>query len=66
MGHPGDWPASGGEEAERAETVVDGHDDHAVTHQRGRVLVVALTSEEGAAMDPHQDGQMPARRARPG
>ena len=46
-----------GEEAERAETVVDGDDDRAVLHQLGRVVVVALAGHQRAAVDPHHDGQ---------
>jgi hypothetical protein len=41
------------EEAERAETVVDGDDDDAAADQPGGVIVVALADDEGSPVDPH-------------
>jgi hypothetical protein len=41
------------EKAESAETVINGHDDDPVLDKRGGIVVVAFTSDEGAAMDPN-------------
>jgi hypothetical protein len=45
-----------GQEAERAQPVVDGDDDHALAHQRRRVIVVALAGHQRPAVNPHHDG----------
>jgi hypothetical protein len=42
-----------GEESERPEPVVDGHDDGVALHELGRVELVALADRQRAAMNPH-------------
>ena len=47
-----------GEEARRAQSVVDGHDDHvAVDDEPGRVEVVALADRQRTTVDPDHDGE---------
>jgi hypothetical protein len=41
------------QEAEIAQAVVDRHDDHALAHQPGGVVVVGLADGQTAAVDPH-------------
>ena len=55
-----------GQEAERAEPVVDGDHDHAVLDQGGRVVVVALAGHQGATVDPHHDRPVAPGGARRG
>ena len=50
-----------GQEAERAEPVVERDDDDAVPDQPGGVVVVAFPDQELAAVHPHHDGQPLAR-----
>src|SRR5215469_8841571 len=46
-----------GEEAKRAEPVVDGDHDDAVRHQPAWVVVVAFAADKAASVYPHHDGQ---------
>src|SRR5215472_205708 len=45
-----------GEEAERAEAVVDRHDDGAGRRELGAVIVAGSVLDETSAVDPHQHG----------
>ncbi len=42
-----------GKESERAETVVDGHDDDAALHELDRIVVIARAKQERAAVNPN-------------
>src|ERR1700754_1519157 len=41
------------QESECAESIVDGHHDHAALHELGRIVYVALADHERSAVDPH-------------
>jgi hypothetical protein len=53
-----------GQEAERAEPVVDRDHGHAVCHQSGGVVVIALAAHQRAAVDPDHDRVAPAAGGR--
>ena len=49
-----------GEEAERAETVVDRDNDRAVRCELGTVVIAGAVLDETSAVDPHEHGPVTA------
>src|SRR5262249_1903602 len=46
-----------GEEAELAQTVIDGDDDDIVRHQRARIVPVALANDQPSTVNPEHHGK---------